>query len=152
MAWGDIDGDGDDDFYLGGAKNDAGKLIRNNGSGKFASLTGGAVGADSAAEDMGALFFDSDGDGDLDLYVVSGGVECAKNDPILQDRLYINNGKGAFTKAPKGTLPEMHESGSTVTCADFDSDGDLDLFVGGRVVPGEYPTSPKSYLLQNVGG
>ena len=152
MAWGDIDGDGDDDFYLAGAKNDKGKLIRNNGSGKFTRLTGGDLAADFAAEDMGALFFDSDSDGDLDLYIVSGGVECTKNDPILQDRLYLNNGKGAFTKAPKGTLPEMLDSGSTVTCSDFDSDGDLDLFVGGRVVPGEYPTSPKSYLLQNVDG
>ena len=76
MAWGDIDNDGDDDFYFSGAKGNPGQLIRNDGNGKFASLTGGAIGADSGAEDMGSLFFDSDSDGDLDLYVVSGGVEC----------------------------------------------------------------------------
>ncbi len=152
MAWGDIDNDGDDDFYFSGAKGNPGKLIRNDGSGKFASLTGGAIGADSGAEDMGSLFFDSDSDGDLDLYVVSGGVECKKGDPILQDRLYINNGKGVFGRSKDGTLPKMLDSGGTVTCADFDSDGDLDLFVGGRVVPGEYPTSPRSYLLENNDG
>ena len=152
MAWGDIDADGDQDLYLSGAKGSTGQLLRNRGKGNFTLVNNSAWQEDGNHEDMGALFFDSDSDGDMDLYVVSGGVECKPGDPLLQDRIYLNDGNGTFSKASAGTLPEMHDSGGTVSACDFDADGDLDIFVGGRFVPGKYPTSPKSHLLRNDKG
>ena len=106
---------------------------------------------DSSCEDMAPLLLDYDGDGDLDLYVVSGGVECERNDEVLQDRLYINDGTGNFSAAPLDAIPSARNSGNVATAADFDRDGDLDLFVGGRVVPGDYPSTPDSQLLINEG-
>lgn len=152
MAWGDIDGDGDHDFYLDGAKGHAGQLHRNEGGGTFVPVITTALGKDAACEDMGALFFDSDRDGDLDLYVVSGGVEMKPGAPSYRDRLYLNDGKGGFIKAGEGVLPDLRESGSVVTACDFDADGDLDLFVGSRVIPGQYPLPPSSHLLRNEKG
>ncbi len=151
MAWGDIDGDGDDDFYLAGANGTPGQLHRNDGGGKFTPLAG-PWDKDTACEDMGALFFDSDSDGDLDLYVVSGGVEYKPAAPNYQDRLYLNDGKGGYTRAGPGVLPPMVNSGGVIAGCDFDADGDLDLFVGSRVKPGEYPLGPPSHLLRNDGG
>ena len=144
MAWGDIDGDGDDDAYFSGAKGSAGKVMRNEGEGKFST----AFVTAANFEDMGAVFFDADGDGDQDLYVVSGGNECAPGDVALRDRLYLNSKKGEFTQAE---LPDFRDSGGPVAAADFDRDGDLDLFVGGRITPGKYPLAPKSRLLRNDG-
>ena len=145
LAVGDVDGDGDFDFYLGRAKGARRAVYRNAGAGR---LEVAQVFDEVEAEDLGALFFDADRDGDRDLYVVSGSVECEPNDPSLRDRLYLNDGKGSFAEAADA-LPDVRQSGSVVCAADYDRDGDLDLFVGGRVVPGQYPISPKSQLLGN---
>ncbi len=157
QAWADVDGDGDDDFYLGGSSGQAGRLFINqteSGSNQALLVPRPVVvfGEDAAYEDMGMLFFDADSDGDLDLYVVSGSIECEPGDKILQDRLYLNDGKGDFFRAPVGAVPEARESGSVVVGADFDRDGDVDLFVGSRSVPGKYPVIPTSVLLKNEGG
>lgn len=152
MAWGDVNGDGTDDLYLGGAKGQVGGLYYRVGNGEF-QATGIFPWIDGElAEDMGAALFDSDGDDDLDLYVVSGSVECEANDAALRDRLYLNDGKGGFTRAPEDSLPDLRDSGSAVAVADFDRDGDLDLFVGGRSIPGQYPLTPNSRLLANDRG
>jgi hypothetical protein len=152
IACGDVDGDGDDDVFFPGAAGQSGRIYFNTGSGRVRPGDDYPFQAASASEDMGALLFDADGDADLDLYVVSGGVECEPGAPELADRLYLNQGRGNFVPAPPGTLPEEFDSGSSATCADFDRDGDLDLFVGGRVVPGQYPAPPRSRLLRNDAG
>ncbi len=103
----------------------------------------------AACEDITPLFFDADNDGDPDLYVVSGGVEGSVGAPVFKDRLYLNDGKGNFSIAPKTALPDVSVSGGPAAVADFDKDGDLDIFVGGRVVPGRYPETPHSLLLRN---
>ena len=151
VAWGDIDGDGDDDVYLGAASGFSGKIFKNNGLGNFKKTVQQVFNRDANYEDMGAIFVDPDNDGDLDLYVVSGGVECNQGDAILQDRLYLNDGGGNFSRASSGLLPKIYESGGVVCAADIDKDGRLELFIGGRVVPGKYPQSPKSYILKNSG-
>ncbi len=150
IAVGDVDGDGRDDLYLGGAKDSAGQLFLQQTDGTFSHQPTEAFARDSAAEDTDALFLDADGDGDLDLYVVSGGSDFTEQDPALQDRLYRNDGTGNFVR-DAAALPPMLSSGSTVVAADVDQDGDLDLFVGGRLVPGRYPLAPRSYLLRNDG-
>jgi len=151
VAWGDADGDGDADLFLGGAAGEMGRLLVNHGGGKYQVDALEPFYADRASEDMGCVFFDADGDGDQDLYVVSGGYEFPKDDPRLADRLYLNDGRGRFVKAPPGSLPaDERDAGSVVCTADVDRDGDADLFVGGRVVPGEYPVVPRSRLLVNV--
>lgn len=149
IAVGDVNGDRLDDLYLGGGAGQSGMLYLHEKNGRFRLAPQACFEADKAAEDMSALFFDGDGDGDPDLYVVSGGVECGAGDPILRDRLYLNDGTGNFTKAPEGTLPDERDSGSVALAADFDRDGDLDLFVGGRSIPGQYPLAPNSRLLRN---
>ena len=151
QAWGDVDGDGDSDYYQGQGKG-ASRFLWINDAGNFRSVPSAAVAADAGCEDMGCVFFDADGDRDLDLYVVSGGVECSPDDVSLQDRLYLNDGKGGFAASAPDALPLERDSGGPVAAADFDNDGDLDLFVGGRSVPGAWPTAAVSRLLQNNGG
>ncbi len=155
IAVGDLNGDGREDLYVSHPSGQAGKIFqRTDGSGRsaFSELEAGVLSADAASEDMAPLFFDADNDGDLDLFVVSGGVEGNPGERVFRDRLYLNSGTGGFQKAPSGMLPESTASGSVVCAADYDRDGDVDLFVGGRVVPGSYPESPESELLQNQGG
>lgn len=151
LALGDVDGDGDDDAFLGGSSGRPATLYLNN-EGSFTKQSPGPWQADAAHEDLACLFFDADADGDLDLYVASGSVECAANDPVLRDRLYINDGSGQFTGAAPGVVPDVADSTGVVVAGDYDQDGDLDLFVGARVIPGAYPMTPVSRLLRNDGG
>ena len=148
ISVGDINGDGLDDFFIGGAKGQAGSVYLQRDD-KFIKLNAASIAADKDYEDMGSVFFDVDGDGDLDLYVVSGGSEYAEGHDMYQDRLYLNDGVGIFTKT---SLTKTISSGSCVISADFDQDGDMDLFVGGHVMAGLYPHPPGSYILVNEGG
>ena len=147
VAVGDINGDGLEDFFVGGAQGSPGKLFFQNTDHTFDSHL---FPFDYNYEDMGSLLFDFDGDNDLDLYVVSGGT-FSRNSKMYQDRLYENTGAGRFLKT-ENVLPVINSSGSVVTAADFDGDNDLDLFIGGRVSPGRYPVIPRSYLLENSNG
>ncbi len=148
IAVGDINGDGLEDFYAGAASGSDGNYFLQQANGSF---TKKVLPKTVACEDMGVLLFDADNDQDLDLYVVSGGSEHLDNTPQQQDRLYLNDGLGNFTYRAD-LLPDTRASGSCVVAADYDKDGDMDIFVGGRVVPGSYPYSPQSYLLKNTNG
>lgn len=149
LAIGDINGDGLDDAYIGGSATKPKFIYLQQKSGKFVPTIPEAFKKDFYLEVVDALFFDADGDKDLDLYIVTGSNEFSKDSPELRDRLYMNDGKGNFTENP--SLPSMRASGSVVKAADFDLDGDLDLFVGTRLIPEEYGRIPDSYLLLNDG-
>lgn len=150
LATADVNGDGLDDIYVGGAKWQAGKLLIQQRDGTFRASNERVFGADSLYEDVDAAFFDANGDGHPDLYVVSAGNEFSGTDEALRDRLYINDGHGNFHR-DMNALPAFFENGSCVVPGDFNGDGHPDLFVGSRVVSRSYGLTPRSHLLQNDG-
>ena len=149
LAVGDLNNDGLEDYFVGGSHKHIANIFIQNNEG-FVKQDLEIFKADILSEDIGALIFDADQDGDNDLYVVSGGNEFVPNSKMLQDRLYINDGNGDFFKAEKHSLPEMLTSGSRVYNADFNKDGKDDLLILGRQIPGNYPFPAKSYLLKNI--
>ncbi|MBC7841737.1 MAG: VCBS repeat-containing protein [Gemmatimonadaceae bacterium] len=150
LAVADVNGDGLDDIYAGGAKWQPGRLLVQQRSGGFIAAEQPAFAADSISEDVDAAFLDANGDGFPDLYVVSAGNEAWGQSPQLRNRLYMNDGAGHFAKTDTA-LPAAFENGSCVVPGDFNGDGHPDLFVGSRVVARQYGLSPKSHLLQNDG-
>ena len=152
LVQGDVNGDGRADVFMGGAAGYASRVFAQGPGGQFAELPEPALRADSLQETSAAAFLDADGDGDQDLYVGMGGYDnFLPRDPLLQDQLYLNDGRGHFAKSPAGSLPPMLISTGCVRAADVNGDGHPDLFVGGRVVPGRYPEAPASYLLLGDG-
>jgi hypothetical protein len=148
MAKTDVNGDGLIDYYIGGAKDQAGSIYIQKRNGTY--IQSSSFSKDAHHEDIDAVFFDANEDNIPDLYVVSGSNEEEVDHINYEDRLYINNGNGIFTKR-NHLLPENAMSGSCVVPADFDNDGDIDLFIGGRLIPGQYPKSPNSKIYLNNG-
>jgi len=152
LCTGDVNGDGLPDFYIGGARGQAGRLYVSERSGRVRSVSGKVFDTDAESEDTGCVFFDANGDGRDDLYVASGGSEFTSNSSALRDRLYFSTGDGNMRKSDQ-LLPTAlrYESTSAVTAADFDGDGDMDLFVGVRLVPFLYGVPANGYILLNDG-
>lgn len=150
-APGDVNNDGLDDVFIGGASGQEGVLFIQTTDGKFTRSKSNPWAVDKKSEDLGALFFDLDGDGDKDLYVTSGGSEFKQGNKLLKDRIYINDGLGNFSKN-NSAIPNIYESTQTVKASDIDADGDLDLFIGTRLISGKYTFPATSYILINDKG
>jgi hypothetical protein len=150
-AVGDVNGDDLEDIFFGGAAGQSGILYIQKEHGLFEKSTSQPWEQEKDSEDLGCLFLDVDGDNDLDLFIASGGSEFKRGNILLKDRLYINNGFGEFVKSNKA-LPVILESSQCVKSADIDNDGDLDLFVGTRLIPGKYAFPATSYILINENG
>ncbi len=151
ISKGDINGDNRPDLFIGGASGEAGQLYLQNGQG-FTKLKSAVLEADRQYEDMESVFFDFDKDGDQDLYIVSGGNEFGANSSYYTDRIYLNDGKGNFTKFVSKVLTAFPKNGKSVSTIDFDKDGDPDILVGNRVIPQNYPKFSPSALYENIGG
>lgn len=151
IAVDDVNADDLDDFYIGGAKGQPGQLYLQLRNGNFKPFSVATWTEDKGYEDTGALFFDADNDGDLDLYIASGSNEWLAGSEMYRDRFYENTGESGFIKRTQA-IPDMRISSQVVKAGDFDKDGDLDLFVGGRLKPGHYPVAPTSRILSNQGG
>ena len=151
ISKGDVNGDKLDDVYVGGAKDQAGALFVQQANGQFKRTNEALLERDKVSEDLGSQFFDADGDGDQDLYVCSGGNEFSTSSTALMDRLYINDGKGNFSRSSQILPISRFESTSTVKASDYDGDGDQDLFVGVRLLPFSYGLAVNGYILNNDG-
>lgn len=149
-AKGDVNEDGLDDVYVTGAKSDSGKLFIQNRNGQFVRAKQKAFDVSNLADGVGSALFDADGDKDLDLFVVYGGNEDLPESPNLQPKLYLNDGKGSYTFTVNN-IPGISINASCARAGDLDNDGDMDIFIGGRLIPGKYGFAPKSYLLINDG-
>ncbi|MEO6837408.1 MAG: VCBS repeat-containing protein [Ginsengibacter sp.] len=150
LAVGDVNGDGLEDFFVGGATGDTDKLFIQEADGHFVEQPQFAFTQDKDYESIGAKFFDADKDGDLDLVVASGGNQYQMGSIYLAPRLYLNDGKGNFTRSFKG-WPTLNINASCVSVGDYDGDGLPDIFIGARSIPGSYGISPQSKLLHNLG-
>lgn len=151
IAIGDVNGDGLEDFFLGSAINDTAKLFIQKKDGHFVQKAQTAFEKDKDFENIGATFIDVDDDKDLDLVLASGGSQARQGSPYLAPRLYLNDGKGNFTRATQG-WPQLSLNASCVTICDYNDDGKPDIFIGARNIPGNYGAIPSSILLQNDGG
>ena len=140
------------DVFVTGTAGQSGELFLAQPDGTFKAAIDQPWGTAVEADDVGVTFLDVNGDSHPDLFIAAGGVQKNRGDALLNDRLYLNDGQGKFNPAPEGMLPADGESTTAVAAADFDDDGKADLFVGGRVVPGKYPETPRSFLYRNVGG